>query len=106
MGVVQKCDIVRGGRCRTHQLMSRKVKISAQKWRKGKFGVFKYMRTQTTKYICPVQSTTTRVHRNSAKVNNSQRVRDSGDNISGPSLGLDNELEGSVGCLKEKVSED
>ena len=86
--------------------MSRKEKVSTQKWRKDKFGVFKYMKTQTTKYICPGQSTTTRVHRNSAEVNNSQRVRDIGDNISGPSLGLDNDLKGSAECLKEKVSED
>ena len=85
------------------------MKVSAQKWRKDKFGVFKYMKTQTTKYICPGQSITTQVLRNPAEVNNSQRLGDSGDNFPGPSLailGVDNDLKGSVGCLKEKVSED
>ena len=106
MGVVHKCDIMRGGWCRTHQLMGKKLKVSAQKWRKDKTGVFKYMRTQTTKYICPGQSTTNRVTRNSTEVNIGQRLGDSGDNFPGPSLailGVDNDLKGSVGCLKEKV---
>ena len=47
-----------------------------------------------------------RVTRNSAEVNIDQRLGDSGDNFPGPSLailGVDNDLRGSVGCLKEKV---
>ena len=82
------------------------MKVSAQKWRKDEFGVFKYMKTQTTKYICPGQNRTDVVTENSTGVNISQRKSDYDENFPGSDLGLDNISEGSVECLKEKVSED
>ena len=86
--------------------MGRKLKISSQKWRKDKSGCFKYMRTQTTKYICPGLSTTNRIHTDSTTGNNGQGVRDNKNNFAGSSLGLDNNSEGSLECLKARVSED
>ena len=101
-----KCDIARGGWCKTHQLLGRKLKISSQKWRKDKSGCFKYMRTQTTKYICPGLSTTDKEHKNSTTGNIGQRDCENKDNFAGSSLGLDNNTEGSTECLKARVSED
>ena len=53
----EECVFARGGMCKTHQKMSKKVVIPSLKWRKDKFGNFKYMRSQTTKYICEVKNT-------------------------------------------------
>ena len=61
------------------------------------------MTTQTTKYICPGLSTTTRVHSESTTGNNGQGVRDVKNNFAGSSLGLDNNSEGSQDCLKARV---
>ena len=73
----------------------KRLKVTSKKWRKDKSGCFKYMTTQTTKYICPGLSTTMRVHTDSTTGNNGRGVCDDKNNFVGSSLGLDNNSEGS-----------
>ena len=81
-----ECVFARGGMCKTHQKMSRKIVIPSLKWRQDKFGTFKYMRSQTTKYICLSKSAHDKEPLITAEVENSQRFRD--DINSGPSVGF------------------
>ena len=82
--------------------MGRKVVIPSLKWRQDKYGTFKYMKSQTTKYICVVKNTPLRNHSVTAEVEfgNSQRLRDIN---SGPSEGLDNRTGYLPDVLKERV---
>ena len=53
----EKCEIKRGGMCKTHQKQGSKMKISVLKWKQDKSRLFKYVRTQQTKYTCNVKNT-------------------------------------------------
>ena len=53
----EKCEFKRGGMCKTHQKQGSKFKISVLKWQQDKSGLFKYVRTQQTKYTCNVKNT-------------------------------------------------
>ena len=105
-GMREECVFARGGMCKTHQRMSKKVVIPSLKWRKDKFGNFKYMRSQTTKYICEVKNTPLRKNSVTAELEfgNNQRLRD--NTSSGPSEGLQNRSGDLPDILKERVSRD
>ena len=85
-------------------MMGRKVVIPSLKWREDKYGSYRYMRTQTTKYICMSKSTTSRRTIFAAEVENSQRFGD--DFCSGSSVGLVDSSEGLPDSLKGRVLED
>ena len=70
----KKSHFEKGGRCKTYQIMGKNLVIPSLKWRKDKSGIYKYMRTQTTKYKC--QSLSTMLWRPiiSAEVINSQSI--------------------------------
>ena len=51
-----KCEFKRGGMCKTHQIIGQKIVIPSVEWRKDKSGLYKYVKTQKTKYICKVKS--------------------------------------------------
>ena len=81
--------------------MSRKIVIPSLKWRQDKFGTFKYMRSQTTKYICLSKNTPVKEQSIAAEVGNSQRFRDNTN--SGPSVGLSDRSGDLPDSLKERV---
>ena len=94
-----ECVFARGGMCKTHQKMSKKIVIQSLKWRQDKFGIFKYMRSQTTKY----KNTPTREQSIAAEVGNSQRFREYTN--SGPSVGLSDRSGDLPDSVKERVFE-
>ena len=95
------CEFMRGGLCKTHKVMGKKIVVSAMKWRKDKSGTFKNMRTQHTKYICKLKNTV-HVGPNISTSTGSQRFRDD-NNLIGDYVELDRERV-SADSLKEKVS--
>ena len=95
------CEFMRGGLCKTHKVMGKKIVVSAMKWRKDKSGTFKNMKTQQTKFICKLKSSVP-VGPNISTSSKSQRFSDE-NNVSGDYLGLDRERV-SADSLKEKVS--
>ena len=70
----KKSHFEKGGRCKTYQIMGKNLVIPSLKWRKDKSGIYKYMRTQTTKYICQSLSTTPWRPIISAEAINSQSI--------------------------------
>ena len=50
------CEFKRGGWCKTHKVMGEKIVVSSLKWREDKFGTFRNMKTQQTKYKCKLKS--------------------------------------------------
>ena len=99
----EECEFIRGGMCKTHQKMGRKVVIPSLKWRQDKYGTFKYMKSQTTKYICVVKNTPLRNHSVTAEVEFGKRQRLRDNSSSGPSEGLENRNGDLPDVLKERV---
>ena len=55
------CNIKRGGYCLTHQCNSRKISVSAKKWKDRGGGLgFGYVTTKRTKYICQAGNLSTK----------------------------------------------
>ena len=48
---MKKCEFKRGGMCKTHQIIGKKIVIPSLDWKKDKSGLYKYVRSQQTKYI-------------------------------------------------------
>ena len=94
------CEFVRGGLCKTHKVIGKKIVVSAMKWRKYKSGIFRNMRTQQTMYICKVKSSGHIV----SDIATSARSQRLGENtLDGACKGLERERD-CVDILKEKVS--
>ena len=78
---LRKCEFKRGGMCKTHQIIGQKIVIPSVEWRKDKSGLYKYVKTQKTKYICKVKSLSNEASNISTSAD-SQELQDL-DNTSG-----------------------